>query len=655
MMAVLGVLLMVTFLVGYSYQSGMGGSGDAFVLGKLNGQPLTKGKLTQARIDIRILRNLPALADMRLYPMWLSQRSDTRAAIQFYLLLREARASGFFPDIGDINLLVKQKTLRKQIGELLANSNFAQPNVVQALEDLTTIDQLQVFIGGACRPSAPQLSHFISELGTSVKVRYARMRASDTAASMPTPSAGQLQSLFAAYRATLPWNAGSPTPPPLINGHRYPFGYRYPDRVKIEFLKFDRAAVLAKLKPTIDDIQAAYAYYQAHLSDFELTPPDTTTAPAKAPKPQYKTFDQVRQKLIRRQLIKRVNLMFRRMLNRAGHIADKPWSTVDVNGYHKAVPESQWVPYDKLATDLGKQYGYTPVVGRWNHWLDSDGLASLRGIGDATTDQAGLSQAVGLSVLAMKVHALDPHSKNIGLLLHLQVGYDGPVLTDTHGNMYLYRVIAVSKAHNPATLAMVRSAVVHDAQLLAAYHADIKAGVKLASAAARIGLPVAAKKYHLAVFSPASFKALENQLVGITPDGQPQYALVPGHLPGVQVRSAKLMQAAFLLARQAMAKSNMADVSIKSGASQQKANTNGQSVAKLVLTHPCTSVDLDSQLAVFVLQLANAKPVPVNILHDSTDLAGVGRYLMGHLNESLLEQWFSYTAVTKRVGFVAND
>ena len=221
--------------------------------------------------------------------------------------------------------------------------------------------------------------------------------------------------------------------------------------------------------------------------------------------------------------------------------------------------------------------------------------------------------------------------------------------------MYLYRVIAVSKAHNPATLAMVRSAVVHDAQLLAAYHADIKAGVKLASAAARIGLPVAAKKYHLAVFSPASFKALENQLVGITPDGQPQYALVPGHLPGVQVRSAKLMQAAFLLARQAMAKSNMADVSIKSGASQQKANTNGQSVAKLVLTHPCTSVDLDSQLAVFVLQLANAKPVPVNILHDSTDLAGVGRYLMGHLNESLLEQWFSYTAVTKRVGFVAND
>ncbi len=93
MMAVLGVLLMVTFLVGYSYQSGMGGSGDAFVLGKLNGQPLTKGALTQARIDIRILRNLPALGEMGLYPMWLSRHSDTRAAIQFYLLLREARDS----------------------------------------------------------------------------------------------------------------------------------------------------------------------------------------------------------------------------------------------------------------------------------------------------------------------------------------------------------------------------------------------------------------------------------------------------------------------------------------------------------------------------------------------------------------------------------
>ncbi len=655
MMAVLGVILMVTFLVGYSYQSGMGGSGDAFVLGKLNGQPVTKGKLTRARIDIRILRHLPALADLQLYPMWLSQRSDTRAAIQFYLLLREARESGFYPDVGDINILVKQKALRKQIGELLANSNYAQPNVVQALEDLTTIDQLQVFVGGACRPSAPQLSHFISELGTSVKVRYARMRASDTADSMPPPSAAQLQSLFTAYRSTLAWNAGSPTPPPLINGHRYPFGYRYPDRVKIEFLKFDRDAVLAKLKPTIDDIQAAYAYYQSHLDDFAITPPDTATAPARAARPKYKTFDQVRQKLIRRQLIKRVNLMFHRMLNRAGHIADKPWSTVDVNGYHQSIPQSQWVSYGKLATSLGDQFGYTPVVGRWNHWLDSEALSSLRGIGDATTDQAGLSQPVGLSELAMKVHALNPHSKNIGLLLHLQVGYDGPVLTDTHGNMYLYRVIAVSKAHNPKTLAMVRSAVVRDARLLAAYRADKLAGAKLAGEAAHVGLEVAARKYHLAVFSPASFKALENQLVGITPEGQPQYALVPGHLPGVRVRSGKLMQAAFLLARQALTGAKTADTSTIAAAAPAKSTSPEKVSAAVVLTHPCASVPLDSQLEVFILQLAAAKPVPVNILHDSTDLAGVGQYLMGHLNANLLEQWFSYPAVTRRMGFVAND
>ncbi len=656
MMAVLGVLLMVTFLVGYSYQSGMGGSGDAFVVGKLNGQPLTKGKLTQARIDIRVLRSLPALADMGLYPMWLSQRSQTRAAIQFYLLLREANASGFFPDIGDINLLVKQKTLRKQIGELLANnSNFAQPNVVQALEDLTTIDQLQVFIGGACRPSAPQLAHFVSELGTSVKVRYARMRASDTADSVPTPGAAELQRLFAAYRTTLPWTAGSPQPP-LINGHRYPFGYRYPDRVKIEFLKFNRDAVLAKLKPTIKDIQAAYAYYQSHLDDYEITPPNTSTAPAIAPKPKYKTFDQVRQKLIRRQLIKRVNQKFQHMLNHASHMADKPWSTVNINGYHQAVPPSQWVSYSTLAGNLGKQYGYTPVVGRWNHWMNAADLASLRGIGDATTDQAGLSQALGLSILAMKVHALDQHSKNIGLLLHLQVGYDGPVLTDSHGNRYLYRVIAVSKAHDPATLAEVRSAVVHDAKLLAAYRADEKSAMALVVEAGRMGLPAAAKKYHLAVVSPSSFKALENQLVGMTPDGQPQYQLAPGHLPGVQIRSTKLMQAAFLLAHKALGGANAADVSRAGHADAKlKSSGSGQSKARLVLTHPCTSVALDSPLEVFVMQLVNAKPVPVNILHNSTDLAGVGRYLMGHLNQRLLAQWFSYGAVSKRLGFAAND
>jgi hypothetical protein len=661
MMAVLGVLLMVTFLVGYSYQSGMGGSGDAFVVGKLNGQPITKGKLTQVRIDIRILQNLPALADMGLYPMWLSQRSDTRAAIQFYLLLHEARASGFFPDDGIISAIVTQKDLRKQIGGLLANNpNFAQPNVIRALEDLTTVDQLQLFVSQSCLPSSPQLAHFISELGTSVQVRYARMRASDTAASMPAPTPAQLHALFIAYRTTLPWDSSSPTPPPLINGHHYPFGYRYPDRVKIEFLKFDRAAVLAKLKPTLNDIQAAYAYYQAHLSDFEITPPNTTTAPAASAKPVYKTFDQVRQKLIRRQLIKRVNLLFHRMLNRAAHRADKPWSTVNVNGYRKPIPESQWVSYKTLAADLGRQYGYTPVVGRWNHWLNANALSSLRGIGNATTDQAGLPQAEGLSVLAMKVHALDPKSKNIGLLLHLQVGFDGPVLTDSHGNQYLYRIVAANKAHNPATLNQVRSAVIRDARLLAAYQADQKSGAALAQQATRVGLPAAAKAYHLAVFSPDSFKALQNQIVGISPSGQPQYQLVPGHLPGVQVRSTKLMQAAFLLAHNAMAKAHANPMAITSRVKADNnkspaAGASGQVSAKLKLTHPCTSVALDSQLEVFVLQLVNAKPIPENILHNATDLAGVQGYLIRNLNQRLLEQWFSYPAVIKRAGFVAND
>ncbi len=655
MMAFLGVLLMVTFLVGYSYQSGMGSSGDAFVLGKIHGHPLTKGDLTTARIDIRILRNLPALETTGLYPMWLSRRSDTRAAIQFYLLLREARQAGFFPDTGDINFLVKQKTLRREIGELLANSNYAQPNIIEALEDLTTIDQMQLFISGAGMPSAPQLAHFISELGTSVQVRYARMRASDTAASMPPPTAAQLQTLFNTYRAILPWNSADSTPPPLINGHRYPFGYRYPNRVKIEFLKFDRAAELAKLKPTIRDIQAAYTYYQAHRKDFKITP-STSTAGAKNAQPVYKTFDQVRQELIRQQLIKRVNLLFHRMLNRARHIANKPWRTVDVNGYHKPIKKSQWVSYHKLALELAGQYGYTPQVGRWNHWLDSAGLSSLRGIGDATTDQAGLPQAETLSVLAMKIRALDPHSKNIGLLLHLQTGYDGPVLTDHHGNMYLYRIIAVSKAHNPATLSAVHAAVVRDVHLLAAYRADRKSGAVLAREAERLGLPAAAKAYHVMVYSPGSFKALENQLIGITPEGQPQYQIVPGHIPGVRVRSTRLMRAAFLLARQALTKSKITDMPVALETKKPTVSIpHRQAVAKVILSHPCTSVALDPQLEVFVLQLTKAQPVPVNILHNSSDLAGVTEYLLRHVNQRLLAPWFSYAAVVKRSGFVAND
>ncbi len=650
LMAFFGVILMIVFLAGYSYTSGLGKGGASYVVGQLNGRPITTGSLTIPTIDVRILRRL----NPNLMP-WLSQRSTSRAAIQFYLLLHEARQNGFLPDYNTAAAELSDKRLQTRLQKVLANSSYVAENVVQALGDYGAIESLAEFAYGAAQPSDPQLSHTLSEMQSPLEIGYIRLRASATADAMPAPSAGLLRKLFTKYRTLLQWDAESGTQPPLVNGRRYPFGFRYPDRVKMEFLKFDEAKVRAGMKVTFADIQAAYRYYEAHRADFAVTP--STQAAGSAAATTFKPFSQVKTELIRRQQDKQIQLLFRRMTEYARRITSKVWTHPEIDGYYTPEPANKWVSYRSLAAKIGRRFGYTPQIGRWNHWASAAALASLQGIGQASSVQSGFSQPVDLPLLAMKVRELDPKSKGLGVLLHLQVGRDGPVLTDADGNYYLYRITAVSPGHNPKTLSQVQSQVVRDARLLEAYKADEKRGKTLAGWARRMGLAAAAKKADLPVKFPRAFTALTQVPVGTGPTGESLYFLVPSYVPGVHGRLGRLTRAAIKLARewQVAAESGKLKGAKKQATITQFLKQHKESqLIKELAGKPAESVAVDPRLEVFVVQLVQARPLPANIL-DLADLraenAGVLNFQM---RELYLSGWLRYKEVAARVGFVTS-
>ncbi|HTV49050.1 MAG TPA: hypothetical protein VMG59_11465 [Phycisphaerae bacterium] len=642
-MAFLSAILMVTFLIGYTFNnsSGLGSHGANYLLGTLHGQKLTSSDLQQAAIDVDVLSSLSAVDFISGIPIthWFSGRTDsTDNSLQFYLLLDEAKQAGISPDDQYVSEQLSNTTVSEQIAELLSGGKYAQQNVEQALSDLSIIRSCFLFgFNSAALPSNPQLRQYITQLETKVQINYVLLSAAESAQNQdidqPAPSSDLMQKLFNDYKNVLPWDPSSSTPPPLIDDHHYPFGYRYPDRVQIEFLKFDRAAARKLFKPTLQDVQAAYAYYQAHLDQFTTTP--TTTAPDASTQPIQQSFDQVRQKLIDMQIDDHVTALFNSMTDAALHQAGTPWQQLDQNGDHILIPRSQWVSYGDLAQSLGARFGYTPQVASPGQWFSQADLESLSGIGDAVpANDEDLPSNPTFSDLALDVKELAANPNNpsgLDLLFHLQVGTEGPLLVDTAtGDEYIYRVTAVSPAHVPDSITEVQSAVEHDALLLQDYLMAVTQGQQLAAAAEKNGLGAAAGEQHLPVQTPGPFTALKEEIS--TENDVEQFNIVPGQIPGLEINNDSLVQAAFDLAR-------------RDAATSKPANAN----------KPASSVALDPQLQVVVMQLVKAQPMPTNELDIAMQMVyeqyGIDEPAWQMAQRDFADNWLSYDSVADREGF----
>jgi hypothetical protein len=651
LMAFFSAILMVTFLIGYTFSgsSGLGSSGPNYPLGTLRGHTLNSSDLIGAQIDLAVLQELSAVNFIYGIPIshWLSGHSDsTDSALQFYLLLDEAKQAGIAPDNQYVSQEMSDPDVMDQITNLISDPSgkYVQANVEQALSDLSIIRRyfFSAFSSGVTF-SAPQLQQYITQLKTKVQINYVLLSAAgafNQGLEQPPASSDQLNTLFNDYKDVLPWDPSSDTPPPLIDGHRYPFGYRYPDQVKIEFIKFDRAAARALFKPTLQDVQAAYAYYLAHPDKFSMAPP--ATGPAASTQPVLQSFDQVRTQLILAQIDGHVTGLFNNMTDFALHQTATPWQQQDVNGYHVNIPQSQWVSYDALAASLGSRFGYTPKVGRSDQWMDAADLASLNGISDALPENdADLPGKPTFGDLALQVKELVPNptdSTGLGLLFHLQVGTEGPILTDpATGDEYIYRITAASPSHVPATLVEAQSTVENDAIMLRFYQADIAKAQQIVASAQQSSLAAAANAENLQLQTPGPFTALESLLT--TNDGSEQHSIVPGKIPGLPVSNDDLMNAAFDLARRA---ADQAAATTRPGAISGK---------------PATAIALDPQLQVVVMQLVQAQPMPSNQLVQMMQMISVEygidepQWQMAQVD--LVNNWLSLDSVTGREGFVA--
>jgi hypothetical protein len=344
--------------------------------------------------------------------------------------------------------------------------------------------------------------------------------------------------------------------PPEINGHRFPFGYKVPDRVKVEYLVFKFADLRKRMEATKVDVEAAFKVFQANPYKFRpeaaaatapaapaiSVAPPTATEPAAtqgaSSQPATRSAKdiqndwndlKVKEPYISEQVDIRCARLLKNMVDAARSRAEAPWKGDNV-------PQSDsWVAYETIAADLSKDamyLGYQPEPCKPGaDFLGPGDLRRIPGIGQAIfSDTQG--QMFEFAALATNIEDLvypevakrlaqdlkkEPTADEIRREVTRQplgrrcvpLGEETAEVTDKDGNMYLFRVRECQAAHVPASLddvtagqRKIRDDVAADCRKLAAFQQRVKA---LQTAIAGGDLEAVARQYQSKVQYPKEF------------------------------------------------------------------------------------------------------------------------------------------------------
>lgn len=505
-------LLMVAFLI-QGTLSMFQHSRRRIVIGRINGQKVTMAQLDTARAELDILERLRLLplpverndalawllagldahrlgldvSDRELYQLLgalgldqtglrqVSQRLGVspafiQQAIRRWILIQHyqdlthglrstSTVQRFINTLRAMQLLQKARELEQKLAESAAAGQIPSEDREQFLNTLAQALQLQRTWSPAARLSRAALERLLYDWHASVRIRLAPLEARRLADPNTPVEPRLLEELFQQYRDNLP-GTGKP----------YGFGYRYPDRVRIEYLVLPFDRVLATVRITEAD---ALEYYQTRLNEFAAPSDATGSSVSASQNPTPPPYSQVRHQVIQTLKTRRAHELAQRIMKEAqGLLLDDARRLPESGGYRLVPDDWQPMPLSALAQELQKRFGILPDVVRLDsQWLDRPALAALPGIGQAELETSSTQfKPIPFPDYALSARELiAPGEENPHFALRLQKALPSLPLIDAQNTRYLFRLIAAEAEHSPASLEEVRPQLEQDARALTAY------------------------------------------------------------------------------------------------------------------------------------------------------------------------------------------
>ncbi len=324
---------------------------------------------------------------------------------------------------------------------------------------------------GSARVSKPVVEHFVNDQQSRVKIALApipldsylqqvALESEKSDASRKVTEA-ELLKQFNDYKDDLPGT-----------GKTYGFGYRFPERVKFEYLSLPQSSLLPKVKVSESD---AVAYYDANLDQYTETVPAPAVKEGEKPQPpttKIKPYVEVREQIIENLKRTKAGELGDKIIKAAQTILIGDVRSLDVKDGYRVIPEG-FTPktFEEVSLEIQKQFGVLPAAIKLDRdWMTQEDLSTLQGINYAAVMGKG---RVGFSDYLFSVKEIVRETPSTQAGLRLQAHVVSMPLAGYDGSRYLFRVIDAQAERSPESLDEVRDAVVEDAKKLAAFSLQI--------------------------------------------------------------------------------------------------------------------------------------------------------------------------------------
>ncbi|MBN1342045.1 MAG: hypothetical protein JXQ73_05155 [Phycisphaerae bacterium] len=432
--------------------------------------------------------------------------------VTWYLLDLEARHEGMVIPRNEVDGFLK---MMPHAGRMLESLRDRRGISIERLKEFIA-DQMRIMRVGelaarSVKVSRPDIDHYIRDTREKVTVQLAILSASAFTDPNAQPEAAALEKQFYKYRDNLP-GAGE---------HGY--GYKWPDRVRVEYLTADVGQIEEALEIPRDEARDYWAKNRKKYTKQVpvATAPSTTrqalasskstTAPTTSSKPatrtEVKSFAEALKEVEAEMKKQRAPNLAEKLIRQAANRLLEPWYDLAISedtGY-KSAPRGVDAPdyLEKIAEDARDRNGFKdkPEVLRVvkpDRWLTQRDAGELAGIGKASLEgqQVDEDAPTTFADLAFRVENLYASPKRGALSrgLALFEPFNAP-LRDTEagvaGSFYLFRVVGAQKSHVPQTIAEIKDRLIKDVNELEGYRRAGEAATALLPSAKGKGVVAA--------------------------------------------------------------------------------------------------------------------------------------------------------------------
>ncbi|HRK29806.1 MAG TPA: hypothetical protein PLD59_01905, partial [Tepidisphaeraceae bacterium] len=507
LLAVIGVFLMVAFLAPSTFQGCHHGQGSFGTMATGNVDAVNVqnavAEFEYAAQNIGVLQTDPTGAQqfvsiLQATPLALAADQFQEHKVLYYLVREEARQLGAGISDEQLDEVLGQINIRMPDGSVVLYENIKKKPqgrfTRQALANLFSISAAFNRARSDIKITEPQRRADLAMQAQSISLNMVDFPADSYANKIPAPTDDQLRALFDKHKDTV---AGQP------DGDQNPFsfGYRFPDRVTLQYVSIDpdqvRQAVMDNPQNGATPEDRAYywevearKYYNLNKSLFPSSQPASTQPSTQPVATEPEPFEVVKQRAIDAVMKPQVDRLARLVQQRVVSALSTDYNAFNRTPTTAPANTAFGHPYNSfdylkaLAQDVQRQFGVLPtVVNLADRPRSALELSKLDGIRDATAMVQGraLPFAAYAVAYAQPLHQ-DSSEREQAFLLSLY--QPSQTLTDFGGSIYVFRLTSTDASHQPATFEEVREQLLADFKQQAAYDLALADAKQLLTTAA---------------------------------------------------------------------------------------------------------------------------------------------------------------------------